>query len=256
MIKIGPAGSPGKSTLEGISIVSKSLDAMEVEFVRGVRMGDSLATEIGDLAKKLNVSLSIHAPYYINLASAEPEKITASIKRITDSLDKGELMGAKCVVVHAAYYGKLSHEECYQMVLSATKKIMDYIHKNKYTVKLAYETTGKKSQFGTVEELFQLHLDTGSYICFDFAHIYARQNGVIDYSKILPYLKKLDFIHCHFSGIEFTEKGEKKHLLLDYKLTKNLLGFLSKNKINCTIVCESPDPFNDAKKMKKWLNSD
>ena len=98
-IRLGPAGSPGKSTLEGVQMVNDmGLQAMEVEFVRGVHMGIDLAREVGALAKKLDIELSIHAPYYINLASAEKKKIQESKKRILDSVERGHYLGARYVV--------------------------------------------------------------------------------------------------------------------------------------------------------------
>ena len=76
MIKIGPAGSSGLGNEEGIKEVSENkLDALEVEFTYGVKMSLEKAKSIGELAKSLKINLSIHAPYYINLASKEKEKI-------------------------------------------------------------------------------------------------------------------------------------------------------------------------------------
>ncbi len=103
IIKLGPAGSTGKGTLEGIREVKRlGLQAMEVEFVRGVHMGLSLAKECGAEAKKLGIELSVHAPYYINLASEEKKKQEESKKRILDSAERGHYLGAREIVFHPA----------------------------------------------------------------------------------------------------------------------------------------------------------
>jgi deoxyribonuclease-4 len=123
-----------------------------------------------------------------------------------------------------------------------------------YTPKLAPETTGKPSQFGDLDEIIQLMKDTHCHICVDFSHLKARYNGKINYDEIMQKLAKIkEPLHCHFSGIEFTAKGERKHLLTEEKDIKELFHYLNKYKIFCTIINESPDPLGDAIKMKKLL---
>src|SRR3989338_2094963 len=103
-ILLGPAGSPAASTLDGIAAVKQlGLQAMEVQFTHGIVMSLGLAERICD-ANKHGISLSIHAPYYITLAS--DEKAAASRKRILDSCERGHLMGAGRIVFHPGYYGK------------------------------------------------------------------------------------------------------------------------------------------------------
>ena len=145
-VKFGPAGA-GTSSVEGLGEVAKlGLDAVEVPFTYGVRMSNKTAKEVGKAAKKVKLNLSIHAPYYINLASEEKEKITASMKRILDSCERAHHMGAKYVVFHAAFYGKREHEEVYEMVKWAVEKMHETIEEQGWKVKLAPETTGKGSQ--------------------------------------------------------------------------------------------------------------
>ncbi len=127
------------------------------------------------------------------------------------------------------------------------------IKERKWKVVLAPETTGKPTQFGDLDELIRLKKETGCHLCVDFAHLKARNNGKIDYDVIMKKLKPLGHIHAHFSGIEYTEKGERKHLLTNEKDIKELLTSLKKHNIDITIINESPDPFGDAVKMKKIL---
>ena len=238
------------SSLE--SIKEFGLDGQEIEFVRGVSMGSDTAKKVGQLAKKLGLRLSIHAPYYINLISVEKEKVEASKKRILDSCRKGHLLGAKSIVFHPGYYQKRSKDESYLIVKEEIKNMLEVIKHEGLDVDLCPETTGKASQFGDLDELLNLMKDTGCKICVDFAHIYARQNGIIDYEEIFIKFKKnnLKNIHSHFSGIEYSEKGERHHLQMTEEFLEPLLRVASKNNINLNIVNESPNPLKGAIDLK------
>lgn len=250
-VKFGPAGA-GTSSIEGLNDVARlGFDAVEIPFTYGVRMSNAEAKKRGEVAKKLKIDLSIHAPYYINLASEEKEKIIASMKRILDSCERGHHMGAKYVVFHAAFYGKRDKEEVYEMVEFAVSKMQGAIEENGWKVKLAPETTGKGSQFGDLDELLRLKKDTGCHLCVDFAHIKARNNGKIDYKEIFDKLKPVKHIHAHFAGIEFTEKGERRHKITTKQDLLPLLKEIKKRKSNITIINESPDPIGDTLKSKK-----
>ncbi|MBN2111689.1 TIM barrel protein [Candidatus Woesearchaeota archaeon] len=252
MIKFGPAGT-GMNSLEGIKKIAElGLDAVEIEFTYGVRMSIDLAKKIGERAKKLKLDLSVHAPYYINLASEEREKITASMKRILDSCERAHYLGAKYVVFHPAFYGKRSREDVFEMVEFAVNKMHEAIEEQGWKkVKLAPETTGKPSQFGDLDELLRLKKETGCHLCVDFAHLKARNNGKIDYKEIFDKLKPVKHIHAHFSGIEFTAKGERRHLITTKQDLVPLLSEIKKRKADITIINESPDPVGDSLKAKK-----
>jgi deoxyribonuclease-4 len=254
MIKIGPAGSGGLGNLEGVRKVARmKLDCMEVEFTYGVRMPMDAAREAGVLAKEKGIVLSVHAPYYINLASDEEEKIIASKQRILDSCQRAHALGARNVVFHAGFYQRKSAEQTYALIKKAILEIREKISRNKWKVQLCPEVTGKLSQFGSVDELVRLRKDTGCGICVDFAHLYARQQGSLDYAKILKKLPKK--FHAHFSGIDYGPKGERKHLKTTPKFFKPLAEALLKARRDVTLICESPRPYKDAAMMKKVLNT-
>ena len=256
MIRIGPAGNIASDIVSSIKRVKElGLSAQEVEFVRGVRMSNATAKKAGKVASELNVSLSVHAPYYINLASEEKEKARASIQRILMSCERGHHLGAKYIVFHAAYYGKRSKQETFDLVEEAINEMHDVIKAKKWKVVLAPEVTGKPSQFGDLDELLQLRKDVGCELCVDFAHLKARYNGKRDYDSIFSKLKKVKHLHCHFSGIEFTAKGERRHLVTPSSEIKELLKFVLKYKKDVTIINESPDLLNDSLKTLRILKS-
>ena len=240
--------------LKGIQKVARmKLDCMEVEFTYGVRMSMDHAREVGALAKEKGIALSVHAPYYINLASDEKEKIVASKKRILDSCERAAALGARNVVFHAGFYQKKTAAQTYGLIEKAIVEIQKKISKNRWKVKLCPEITGKPSQFGSVEELLKLMKETGCGICVDFAHLYARQQGEIDYTRILKKLPKS--FHAHFSGIAYGEKGERKHLKTTKKFFEPLAEALLKTKRNITLICESPQPYKDAAMMKRVVTA-
>ena len=250
MIRLGPAGSPVKSTLDGLGYIKKiGLNAMEVEFTYGVRMRNELAKKIGELAEKLDISLSVHAPYYINLASSDKQKLEASKKRILDSCERAHYLKASHVVFHAGFYGRLSDKECYKIIKKEIIEMQDIIKENKWKTGLAPETTGKKSQFGSLTELLKLKDEIKCSICVDFAHLHAR-NGSINYALIFDQLSSLKHIHSHFSGIEFSDKGERRHLIMEKADFLPLAKEILKRKIDITIICESPVTWEDSLKMK------
>jgi deoxyribonuclease-4 len=254
MIKIGPAGSGGLGNLKGIQKVARmKLDCMEVEFTYGVRMSMPDARAVGALAKEKGVVLSVHAPYYINLASDEKEKIVASKKRILDSCERADALGARNVVFHAGFYQKKTGAQTYRLVKKAMLEIQRKINKKRWPVKLCPEITGKPSQFGSLEELLKLMQDTGCGICVDFAHLYARRQGEIDYTQILKKLPKS--FHAHFSGIAYGEKGERKHLKTTQKFFEPLAEALIKSHVNVTLINESPRPHKDAAMMKRVVTA-
>ena len=254
MIRVGPAGSGGLGNIEGVKKVARmGLDCMEVEFTYGVRMSVDDARMVGALAEEKGVILSVHAPYYINLASDDQAKIIASKKRILDSCERAHALGARCVVFHAGFYQKKTAEQTYDLINKGISEIQEVIKEKKWKVRLCPEITGKPSQFGSIEEIKRLMKDTGCAITVDFSHIYARQQGKIDYAKVLRKLPKK--FHAHFSGIEYGEKGERKHVVTQKKFFEPLAKELVIRKLDITLINESPQPYKDAAMMKSVLRN-
>lgn len=255
-VRFGPAGiGKVKQAVQNLREYRKAgLRAAEIAFTYGVYIKNNKdAKVIGKEAKKLDIALSIHAPYYINLASEDKKIIEASKKRILDCCEKAHYLSVKKVIFHAAYYGKHSREECYKIVKSEILQMQKIITKNKWQVDLAPETTGKASQFGDLDELLRLSKETHCSFCVDFAHLKARTNGKITYKEIFDKLKHEKNIHSHFSGIEYTDKGERRHLITPETKIKELLSYVKRYNLSITIINESPSPFNDSiKSAKIW----
>ncbi len=254
MIRLGPGGNCDKDILSSIAkLPTLGLNAQEVEFTHGVSMKNELAKKAGELAKEKDVALSIHAPYYINLNSEDKAKQKASIARILLCCERAHHLGAMPVVFHAGFYGKGTKESAYSTIKPHIETMMDAIKDNGWKTTIAPEIAGKKSSFGDVEELLRLRKETGCDVCIDFAHLYAREMGKLDYSKLFKELRDLKHIHAHFSGIAYTEKGEKNHEIMTEEFFTPLAKQILLNKTDITIICESPITWQDSLKMKKVL---
>lgn len=250
MIRIGPAGSGGMGNLTAIKEVARmGLDCMEIAFTYGVRMKTADAVKVGELAVELGVRLSVHAPYYINLASYEGDKLVASKQRILDACERAHAMGAGKVVFHPGFYQKRTPRQAYEMIRQGIEEVQAAVAAQHWGVLLCPETTGKPSQFGSLEEICDLMADTGCGITIDFAHLYARHQGEVDWSELLGQLPR-EF-HAHFSGIEYGKKGEKRHIPTDEGFFRPLARALVARNLEITIINESPQPYEDAAMMKR-----
>ncbi|HLD83622.1 MAG TPA: TIM barrel protein [archaeon] len=245
-IRIGTAGSPTGSNITGIAATEAAgLHAMEVQFGRGIQTGNELAEKIGAERMKHNVALSVHAPYYINLLS---DKAEASRQRIADSCDRAKRMGASPVVFHPGYYGELAKEKAYEEVKKQIAIILNHV--KGWGVEIAPENTGKDTQFGTVEEVLGLAKELKTSFCIDIAHFRAKHRGTENLDALFSILPKRH-IHFQYSGVEWNAGGEKRHVPIDDKHFTAFATQIIERKIDCTIICESPDTFEDALKMKK-----
>jgi deoxyribonuclease-4 len=265
----GTAGTP-RGSLRGTSISGierirdVKLGCMELEFVRGVKMGEKSARNVLEKAEKLDVSLSVHAPYYINLNSAEPEKIDASIGRIHAAARIGSLCGARNIVFHPAYYHEDTTEKVYERVSALLKILTSRLEDESIHVILRPETTGKPSQFGSLDETLRLSSEIeGVLHCIDFAHLHARSNGAEnsgeEFSRVLAKVEgtlgkeALYDMHMHVSGIEYGEKGERNHLNLEDSDLQyaELMKALKDFRVKGLLICESPDNEGNALLLKR-----
>lgn len=259
-----PASSKKPDTLSGIRRIRElGLDGMELEFVNGVRMKEEKAAEAKALSRSLAVALTAHAPYYVNLNAAEPEKLQSSRSHLMQTARMAFLAGAVSFTFHPAYYLKEDPEEVYRRVKSEIQSLKEEIAAAGYDLLISPETTGKPTAFGSLEELLRLAEDLpGLNLCVDFAHLHARSGGAFnsydEFSGVLQKIKQaspalLENLHMHVSGIEYSVKGEKKHLPLkesDFKY-RELLKALKDFQVKGILVCESPILEEDALLLKE-----
>jgi deoxyribonuclease IV len=256
-IRFGPGGLGGVkeavSNLEKFS--SLGIRACEIEFTYGPYIKKNETEEIRKASEKLDIKLSIHAHYWINLNSEDGKKIEASKKRILKCCEIGELLGAYQVVFHPGYYGKKSKEETYENIKKAILEIQEEIKKNKWKIKISAETTGKVNVFGSIEEILKLVKETGIDFTVDFAHLLARSKGEMSYKEMVEKFKGFKKLHCHFSGIVYGDKGEKHHKITPNKDLKELLNELKKTNQEIVIINESPTPLEDSVRSLKFWES-
>lgn len=268
-LRFGTAGIPlsteKRSTVDGIKRVRElGLDAMELEFVRGVNIKPELAKKVKYVAKKHDVLLTAHAPYYINLNAAEKAKVEASKNRIIQSAERLYQAGGWSVVFHAGYYLKQPPESVYQRILEALRDIEKRLMDKGIKVWIRPELTGKPTQFGDLKEIVKLSEELEMVLpTIDFAHAHARNKGkcnsVEEWREMLAFMEDrlgreaLDNMHIHMSGIDYTDKGEKRHLPLQESDMKweDLLRVLKEFRVKGVVISESPNIEDDALLMKK-----
>lgn len=277
--KFGPSGNSDsfyeegyKSSLEAPKwLFEKGLNAYEYSCSRGVNIKRETATKLGLAAKQFNIELSIHAPYYINLASQENNKIDNSINYIIESVEAAKWMGAKKVVFHPGSCGKIGRSLALDTAISSLKSTIRALDDMKYDVLICPETMGKRNQLGNLDEVMELcKIDERLIPTIDFGHLNALSCGGLkdkeDYIKVLDTIKnclgeyRLKNIHCHFSRIEYTDAGEKRHLTFadtEYGPEFEPLGeLLVHYDMSPVIICESRGTMaEDALKIKSIYES-
>ena len=237
-------------------LASLGLTAFEYQCGRGVRIGDEKAQLLGENAGKHNVTLSVHAPYYISLTTENPEKIENNLRYLRESARAATQMGATRVVFHSGSVNKKANrKEAFQMAYDALKNIMVALNDEGYDhLIFCPETMGKMNQLGDLEEVLEFcNISENLLPCIDFGHLNSRMQGAIqtidDYQQIFNRIsevigeEKARIVHCHFSKIEYGVGGEKKHLTFVDDVYgppfEPLVEFLAKKSYAPTIICES-----------------
>jgi len=268
-LRFGPAGIPNsakvRSTKHGVlEVKALGLDAMEIEFVRRISLTEASARDVEAVARGLDIALTVHAPYYINLASPEKSKAEASAQRIYQSAVVGRAAGAWSVCFHAAYYMGRESEEVYRVVKEAVGAIVRRLRDEGVEIWLRPETSGAPTEFGTLEEVIRLSEELEMVLpVIDFAHLHARSAGLYnsyeEFSSVLSLVEErlgreaLDNMHIHVSGIEYGERGEIRHLNLaesDFRY-EELMEALRDFGVKGVLICESPNLEEDALLLKR-----
>jgi len=248
----------------------EGLDAFEYQ---AVRWGDKPqikqhdAENLSAEAKKHDIRLSMHGSYFINLAGKD-DVVSASKERLIAGAIAADWMNAYVIVFHTGFYGKLEKSYAFNACVKALKEVSQTIKDMGLKVKLGPETMGRKFQVGSMDEIMTICQEVeNTQLVVDWGHLHARNLGAFkkidDIRAIAEKIETtlgsaaLQNMHCHFSKIEFTSQGERKHHPLDELrygpefelLAKTIVDF----KMHPTIICETPLLDIDALKMKKML---
>jgi deoxyribonuclease-4 len=255
---------PGGSVGAILRLKELGLGALELGWVRAVRVSEETCAAIQSTAKEQDVLISIHAPYFINL-NADDEEWGKSRQRLMDAAHYGNLAGATDIIFHpGSYFGK-PPEQVLPIAISRLQGCLNDLESAGNPVILRPETMGKSAMLGSLEDTLEMAKNiTGVVPCIDFAHLHARPgdgsiNTYDEFSQILETYAEalgdeaLNHLHIHLSGIQYGEKGEKEHLPLKeadlnlIDLFKALAAFHCRGRI----LCESPIMEDDAIYMKE-----
>lgn len=275
MIKFGPSGnslsfyeSGGKSTVEAMKwVADMGLTAYEYSCGKGINVGQDTAMKIGQEARKHGITVSVHAPYYTNLANPFTDKRENTNMYVINSLKVARLMGGSRVVFHPGAYMKREPRQCMDIALEQMKLLMRRIDDEGLgDMTVCPETMGKLGQLGTVDEVLELcSVDERIIPCIDFGHIYARSLGTVDsyeaFDAILASIadrlgeQRMKSMHIHFSRIEYTKGGEKQHHTFSSEWGPHfefLARALAERGAHPTVICESDGTMaEDASEMQK-----
>lgn len=255
-----------KSTLQAPGWLEQmGLDAYEYQAGNGLRTGEETLRAIGEKAREHNILMSLHTPYFISLSGVEQEKRLKSLDYIRDSLAAAELLGADTIVVHSGSAAKISREEAMALARDTLERVADEMGDT--PIHIGLETMGKINQLGTLDEVLDLcKVAKCFYPVVDFGHLNARELGYFtdadSYKLIFDRIGEVlgdtyaQDLHCHFSKIEYTKAGEKKHLTFDDTQYgpqfEPLAEVIVKYGLSPRIICESAGTMaEDALYMKK-----
>jgi len=259
-----PGGSVG--AVERIN--SLGLEALELGWVQSVRVSEQTCFEIKQIANDKDVSLSVHAPYFINL-NANDDEWPKSRQRLMDSAYYGSLAGATDIIFHPGSYFGSPPADVLPVAISRLAGCVEELKVMNICVRLRPETMGKAALIGSLEDALEMSKQIETVLpCLDFAHLHARTgdgsaNSYLEWVSMLERYalvlgsESLHSLHIHLSGIEYSMKGEKNHLpLVESDLNVGeLLRALSDLKCEGRILCESPILEEDALYLQElWKN--
>ncbi len=270
----GPGGNSesfyeegNKGTVDAPKWVRKiGLDAYEFEAGNGLTAGEATLAKIGKEARECGILMSLHTPYFISLSGVEEEKRLNSIGYIKRSLRAAELLGADTIVVHSGSAAKISREEAMALAGDTLRRTADEVGDT--PIHIGLETMGKINQLGTLDEVIELcRISPIFHPVVDFGHMNARNLGgyFTDTDSYRAVFDKIGSelgreyvynLHCHFSKIEYTKAGEKKHLTFEDTEYgpdfEPLAEAIVKEGVAPRIICESAGTMaEDALAMKK-----
>ena len=280
MALFGPAGLADsfkalgyKKSIQVADYLSRfGLTAFEYQAGRGVKIGTDAARQLGDVLADKNIQVSIHAPYFISMSSVEEEKRLNSVNYILQSAQALDAMGGRRIIFHSGSCGKITREEALSKAMNTMGLMMEAMDANGFGhMTPCPETMGKVNQLGSLDEVLALcTVDKRILPCIDFGHLNARDGGVIkgkdDYLRIIDRIAetlkddRLMYFHSHFSKIEYTKGGEKRHLTFRDTVWgpeyEPLMDVVYENNLSPVFICESAGTqTEDAQAMQRYFNA-
>lgn len=272
--KFGPGGNSESFYAEGFKsssdapawVRARGLDAYEYQAGNGLTAGEAALRRVGDAAAEQGIATSLHAPYFISLSGVEPEKRLKSLDYIKKSVWAAELLRADTIVIHSGSAAKISREEAMSLARDTLERTADEVGDTK--IHLGLETMGKINQLGTLDEVIELCKTAPCfYPVVDFGHLNSREGGVLfpdadSYRRVFDKIatglgdEYARTLHCHFSMIEYTSAGEKRHLTFSDggefgPHFEPLAEAIVREDLSPRIICESAGTMaEDALRMK------
>ncbi len=262
-IRFGTAGTSdsfaaqgGKTSLDIPEYTAKmGLNAFEYQCGHGVRLGLDKAAKMAALAAPKDILFSVHAPYYISMSSLEEDKRLNSVNYLLQSAAVCRALGGQRVIFHSGSCGKQSREAALEKALDTLRRAQTALDEAGFSdITLCPETMGKIGQLGTLDEVLELcKVDERITPCIDFGHLNARTLGGIaskaDYAAILDKVEaalggaRAKRFHVHFSRIEYSAGGEKRHWTFAETQfgpePQPLMELLAEQGLEPVIICES-----------------
>ncbi len=268
MLRIGTSGIPRSSarpgTVHGIRRARElGLDHLEMAWVNGVKMGPAAADAIAEAARRDDVTLTAHAPYYVNLCGSD-EVVSRSLDRLVQAGRLGARCGAQSFCFHAGFYQALAPEVARRTIEARLREVAGGLREEGLEIDVRPELTGKPSQVGSLEEIVGWsEAVAGVAPCVDFSHQYARTGGAVnryeDFAGMLETIAHrlgraaLERLHVHVSGIEYGPKGERHHVPLEASRFRwrDVLKALRDQRVGGWLVVESPAMEEDALRLRR-----
>jgi deoxyribonuclease-4 len=262
MIRFGTAGNGQAFYAAGHSssldmpkfLAGVGLNAYEYQCGRGVNVKEEFCRKLAGAAAEHGIALSIHAPYFINLATPDPRVQESSLNHIRKSLAAAQAMGAKRIVVHPGSVGKGTRREAVARALDLLERVLEELIPDYPGIMLCLETMGKLNQLGTLEEIIELcQLADCLMPTVDFGHLHARGLGAVkgrdEFEEILDRIDAglgahvVKNLHIHFSPIEYGKGGEIRHRTFaeeDYgPHFEPLAGIIARDRLTPVVISES-----------------
>ena len=256
----GPGGNSDSFRLSGYTstldaprwLKKIGLDAYEYEAGNGLSASVATLCAIGNEARIAGIKLSYHAPYFISLSGIVEEKRLKSIDYIQQSLNAANCLGANIIVVHCGSCAKISRDEAMRLAADTLVRALNVTET--YGINIGIETMGKVNQLGTLEEVLELcRIDSSLVPVVDFGHLNARECGGAfksedDYLRVFDKIARAkstetaESLHCHFSKIEWTALGEKRHLTFSDTMYgphyEPFVRAITRADLSPTVICE------------------